>query len=331
MLRILTDDIPSASVGVPYSFSLQASGAGKEVLLWNIESGGELPDGLKLDATTGLIHGTPLQAARISLYFVVASADSSEHTGKVLTVTVHTTALCITTVELPLGDVRREYCCTLQSQGGHPPYTWTCGRLPKKLFLQQDTIKGRFSDECFCEIDVCVTDKKGAAVHKKLQLTTCRPLTIATDHIACCLYDKEYFFTLESIGGCPPFYWEAKGLGPQMRLVGNTLQGYQNSNGIFSITVTDRFCQSASKDFDFYCLNFYQHLSVHNNFGPIKCNPVSERLAPWVRVAGLPEGLTLVDGMISGTTKYAGFFFLNFYDRDRFLHDMDFCVINKGV
>ena len=331
MVTILTDEIPPASVGVPYSFSLQAEGTGKDPLLWSIGAGGRLPKGLQLDAASGLIYGTPLQLCKISLYFIVTVAGSLERSGKILTVTVYTSALCITTEALPIGDVLHEYSCTLQCKGGHPPYTWTCNGLPGKLSLQKDTIQGMFSSECFCEIEVCVTDEKANYLHKNFRLTTSAPLRIMTDHLLCCLYDKKYSFTLECQGGRPPFHWEAKGLGPQMQLVGNMLQGRQNNDGIFSITVTDQLGQSASKDFNFCCLRFFTHLSDHMNFGPIKNNPVYGRLPPWVTVEGLPRGLSLINGMISGTAREGGFFYPRFYDGDYFLYQIEYYLNGKGI
>jgi hypothetical protein len=57
-LQITTTSLPGGSVGVPYSFTMQASGGGSGVYTWAVTSG-VLPSGLSLDPATGVISGTP--------------------------------------------------------------------------------------------------------------------------------------------------------------------------------------------------------------------------------------------------------------------------------
>lgn len=56
VIEITTTQLPAFSIGVPYSFQLQAAG-GSGNYQWKIAAG-SLPNGLVLD-NTGLIHGTP--------------------------------------------------------------------------------------------------------------------------------------------------------------------------------------------------------------------------------------------------------------------------------
>jgi hypothetical protein len=60
-LQITTTSLPGGSVGVPYSFKIQASGGGSGVYTWALTSGA-LPVGLSLDPATGVISGTPAAA-----------------------------------------------------------------------------------------------------------------------------------------------------------------------------------------------------------------------------------------------------------------------------
>jgi hypothetical protein len=57
-LQITTTLLPGGVVGVPYSFTMQASGGGSGVYTWAVASG-VLPLGLSLDPATGVISGTP--------------------------------------------------------------------------------------------------------------------------------------------------------------------------------------------------------------------------------------------------------------------------------
>ena len=72
LLTISTPTLPSATAGSAYSQSLQASN-GTPGYTWSITSG-RLPSGLTLDATTGLISGTPASAG-VSR-FTVTVADT---------------------------------------------------------------------------------------------------------------------------------------------------------------------------------------------------------------------------------------------------------------
>lgn len=56
-LAVTTSSLPLAQVGVAYSTTLAASG-GTAPITWTL-SGGSLPAGLSLNASTGVISGTP--------------------------------------------------------------------------------------------------------------------------------------------------------------------------------------------------------------------------------------------------------------------------------
>lgn len=76
-LGISTTSLSSAAVGSTYSASLQASG-GSTPYSWSIASG-SLPAGLTLDASSGVISGTPTTAQSSS--FTVQVSDSADHSG----------------------------------------------------------------------------------------------------------------------------------------------------------------------------------------------------------------------------------------------------------
>jgi Putative Ig domain len=74
-LAILTTSLPAAHVGIPYSFTLTASG-GTGSDTWKITSG-RLPQGLTLDGASGLISGIPAVAnAGSSLFFMVTDSST---------------------------------------------------------------------------------------------------------------------------------------------------------------------------------------------------------------------------------------------------------------
>ncbi|MCX6927665.1 MAG: M14 family zinc carboxypeptidase, partial [Verrucomicrobia bacterium] len=75
LLRITTPVVlPTGSVGISYSASLQAQG-GTAPYTWQIGAG-NLPDGLALAASGGILHGTPTQVG--TNQFVIVLRDSSQ-------------------------------------------------------------------------------------------------------------------------------------------------------------------------------------------------------------------------------------------------------------
>lgn len=76
-LGISTSSLPSGTVDSAYSATLQASG-GSTPYTWSITSG-SLPAGLTLDASSGVISGTPTTAQTSS--FTAQVSDSAAHTS----------------------------------------------------------------------------------------------------------------------------------------------------------------------------------------------------------------------------------------------------------
>ena len=143
-LVISTSSLPSGQVGVAYSATLVATG-GTPTLNWTTTSGA-LPAGLKLDAATGAITGTPTATANnLALTFQVQDSGNPVQSRSVnLTLTIAPAApaaLAISTSSLPNGQVGVAYSQTLVATGGTTPYTWslTSGALPANLQLNAAT------------------------------------------------------------------------------------------------------------------------------------------------------------------------------------------------
>jgi hypothetical protein len=145
-LAITTTSLANAAVGTAYSATVIASG-GTTPYTWAVTSG-VLPAGLTLNASTGVISGTP-GAAAVTSAFTVKVTDTSttpNSTTQALTITIPgtTPALAIITSSLSAAPTGIAYSRTLLTTGGTSPYGWSvsAGTLPTGLSLSSGTISG---------------------------------------------------------------------------------------------------------------------------------------------------------------------------------------------
>jgi hypothetical protein len=136
-LIVTTTLLPNGSVNAPYSATLQASG-GTKTYTWSITAG-SLPAGLSLDASAGVISGTPTTSENSS--FTVQVADVSTQTAAhPLSITIES-GLTITTTSLADGTLKVSYSTTVQATYATMPVTWniSSGALPTGLALDPST------------------------------------------------------------------------------------------------------------------------------------------------------------------------------------------------
>ncbi|WP_233271958.1 autotransporter domain-containing protein [Paraburkholderia acidiphila] len=137
-LSISPAGLTAPTVGTAYSQTIVAGG-GYAPYTYSIVSG-SLPAGLTLNASTGVLSGTPTAAGPAS--FMVAAKDSSTGTGPFTgtlnyAVTVNPSPLTLTPSTLPAGTYGTPYMQTLTASGGAAPYTYAvvAGTLPPGLLL----------------------------------------------------------------------------------------------------------------------------------------------------------------------------------------------------
>jgi hypothetical protein len=140
LLSILPITLPNAVVGALFNSTFSTSGAVGPVS-WSV-SAGTLPGGLSLNASTGVLSGTPLVAA-LGASFTVQATDSATP-PRTATLAVNLTinsALTITPIVLANAIQNVPYLGTLVATGGVAPYTWavTVGSLPAGLTLGSTT------------------------------------------------------------------------------------------------------------------------------------------------------------------------------------------------
>jgi hypothetical protein len=138
---------------------------------------GTLPSGLTLNASSGLISGTPTSAVSATpfTFKVTDSGNPQQNATTIVTITVINRLLQITTTALAAGETGVAYSQTLTATGGVSPYTWSVisGRLPAGLTLNTSTgvISGTTSSPTSELVTFQVTDLSSPQQKASVQLT----------------------------------------------------------------------------------------------------------------------------------------------------------------
>ena len=272
---VTTAALPDGTTGKAYSQTLAATG-GKAPYTWSVTTG-TLPAGLTLNASSGVISGTPTTAGISSFTVQVKDANNNTST-KALSITAYTPP-SVTTTTLPNGTTGKAYSQALAAAGGKAPYSWYmyAGTLPAGLTLNYYTgiISGTPTAAGSSNFTVMVVDANNNAAIKALSSTVYTPPSVTTTTLLNGTTGKAYSQTLAATGGKAPYTWSVTvGTLP----TGLTLNYY---TGVISGTPT-----AAGSS------NFTVMVVDANNNAAIKALSITVYTPPSVTTTTLPDGTT---------------------------------------
>jgi len=248
--------LPNGTVATAYSQTIAASG-GAAPYTYAVTAG-SLPAGLSLNASTGVLSGTPTTTG--SFPFTITATDASGGAGtlgctgsQAYTMTIGCPAISLAPLSLPNGTAATVYSQTISASGGSAPYTFavTAGSLPPGLGLNGSTgvLSGTPTTAGGFPFTVTATDATGAS--GSLGCTGSQPYTLIISCAAVALSPSSlpngtvatvYSQTISASGGSAPYTFTvtAGTLPPGLGLNGSTglLSGSPSATGSFSFTIT---------------------------------------------------------------------------------------------
>ncbi len=317
-LSIMTQTIDVA-VGGSVSATLSVSG-GHGPYTWMPV--GALPQGFSL-STGGTLTGTATPAGVIGISVQVTDSQPVS-----LSTTIQVDVLGLTTAsQLAAGTTVSTYSATFSATGGQPPYTFTASGLPAGLSLSPSGIlTGLVKQSGTYGFTVQATDTAAVSTSANYSLTinVPSPLSVSAPSPPTGVVNAPYSSSLAAAasGGNPPYQWSLQGgaLPPGIAL-SNTgvLSGAPTATGMYSFTVqaTDGSGATASTA-----------ATLQINAAPLSITSQSPLTSGIVNVAypqqilsatggvspytfaitsgALPMGMSLANGVISGTPTVSG-------------------------
>jgi large repetitive protein len=211
---ITTGFLPGGQVGVGYSAALAAAG-GVPPYTWSLGQG-SLPAGFSLNASNGVITGTPA-AAGVGRFTARVSDSNNVGATADLTINVVPASLTISGTLLPGATAGTPYAQTFAATGGYPPYTWTVrsGQLPAGLLLSVGgvlagtPVESAGGQSYSFVVQVTDTGESSAATRQVTLVVAPAPLAITTATLPAGTAGVSYSAPLAAGGGTPPYHWAA--------------------------------------------------------------------------------------------------------------------------
>jgi hypothetical protein len=327
-ITLSPSSLPGAVVGTPYSQMIVPSPAGTYTFA---VTAGALPPGLSLNASTGVLAGTPTSATGSPFSFTITATGAGPCSGSrayTLAVTCPAIALTPAAGSLPAGTQGIAYSQNFSASGGTSPYMFsvTAGSLPGGLtLLPTGSLTGTPTTPGNFSFTVTATDANGCTGTAAYTLTiNCPTITLNPPSLPNATVTQPYTQTITGSGGTAPYSF-ALGAGSALPTgltlaTDGTLSGAPLVPGTFSFTIvaTDANNCTGSK---LYSLQIgCPTITLNPATLPggtagtaysqtLTATPAGGNYSFAVTAGSLPAGLTLTAaGLLSGTPTAAGTF-----------------------
>jgi DNA-binding beta-propeller fold protein YncE len=180
-LVISTTSIPSGKAGERYSFYFSSFG-GVSPYNYSIISG-SLPDGLRLNSSTGEIVGTPTKTGTYT--FTIRVTDALGYTDdKSFTMNIYFTT---SDIYFPVGMINEYYSFTIPTpKGATPPCSFTLisGSLPKGITMTYDgLVSGTPTEVGAFYFGVKIVDATGVSAESIFKIKIGKPVSVGADEV----------------------------------------------------------------------------------------------------------------------------------------------------
>jgi hypothetical protein len=317
---ITTSPLTSGVVNVAYSATMQASG-GTQSYTWSATG---LPAGLTINASTGVISGTPTTSGTSSASVTVKDSGSPQLSATgTFSITIGSTPVISTQSPLPNGVVNSAYSTPLNVSGGTSPYTWSATGLPAGLSINASsgTISGTPTAAGTSTANVTVKDANQQSGSATLSITIIPQLTITTaSPLPGGVVNVAYSQTVVAQGGVASYTWSATGLPAGLTISASTgvISGTPTAAGTSSASVTVKDSGNPQQTASATLSITIGTTPVISTQSPLPNGAVNLAYSTTVQATGgtqpytfsatgLPAGLSIAgSGVISGTPTAAG-------------------------
>jgi hypothetical protein len=221
-----TSPLPQGFVGTAYTPTTVLATGGITPYIWSATN---LPSGLSINASTGVISGTPSGSAGTTTptISVKDSGNPQQNASAPLSITIVSPLTFSTTSPLPAGVLNTAYSTTMVVTGGTPNYSWSATGLPAGLSITSSTgvISGTPSAIGTTSATITVKDSSTPQLSASgtFSITITGPLTIQTSSpLPNGIVGTAYSTTVAAVGGTPNYSWSATGLPAGLSIAAST-------------------------------------------------------------------------------------------------------------